>query len=73
MLVGWMANASNGAASMFNQTTLTYVERFVPDHSGPNYIAHITLGFAKLDDPKCRGPRHRSRRPRRCLRTPRRA
>jgi hypothetical protein len=35
-----------------NDTTLTYVERFVPDHSGPGYIAHITLGFATLHDLK---------------------
>jgi hypothetical protein len=33
-----------------NQTTIDYVERFVPDHSGPDYLAHITVGYAKLDD-----------------------
>ena len=32
-----------------NQDTLTYVERYVPDHSGPNYIGHVTVGLAKLD------------------------
>ena len=35
-----------------NETTITYVERYVPDHSGPNYIAHVTVGYAKLDDLK---------------------
>ena len=33
-----------------NETTIDYVERFVPDHSGPNSLAHITVGYAKLDD-----------------------
>lgn len=32
-----------------NEDTLTYVERYVPDHSGPNYIGHVTVGLAKLD------------------------
>lgn len=35
-----------------NQTTLNYVEQYVPNHSGSNYIAHVTLGFATLDDLK---------------------
>jgi hypothetical protein len=35
-----------------NETTITYIERFVPDHSGPNYIAHVTVGYATLDDLK---------------------
>jgi hypothetical protein len=35
-----------------NQTTLNYVERYVPDSSGSNYTAHVTLGFATLDDLK---------------------
>lgn len=32
-----------------NADTLRYVERYVPDHSGPNYIAHMTVGLAPLD------------------------
>ena len=35
-----------------NQTTLNYVERYVPNSSGSNYTAHVTLGFATLDDLK---------------------
>ncbi|MGZ4755893.1 MAG: hypothetical protein ACXWA9_13360 [Acidimicrobiia bacterium] len=33
-----------------NETTINYIERYVPDHSGPNSLAHITVGYAKLDD-----------------------
>ncbi|HEX3042531.1 MAG TPA: hypothetical protein VHP56_10640 [Solirubrobacterales bacterium] len=32
-----------------NQDTIDYIERYVPDHSGQNYIAHVTVGLAKLD------------------------
>ena len=32
-----------------NEDTLTYVGRYVPDHSGSNYIGHVTVGLAKLD------------------------
>lgn len=32
-----------------NQDTIDYIERYVPDHSGENYIAHVTVGLAKLD------------------------
>jgi len=35
-----------------NQTTLNYVERYVPNSSGSNYTAHVTLSFATLDDLK---------------------
>jgi hypothetical protein len=35
-----------------SQTTLNWVERFVPDQIGPKHIAHITVGFATLDDLK---------------------
>jgi len=30
--------------------TIEYVERFVPDHSGANFAAHVTVGMATLDD-----------------------
>jgi len=32
-----------------NQDTIDYIERYVPDHSGGNYLAHVTVGLAKLD------------------------
>ncbi len=32
-----------------NGDTIAYVERYVPDHSGENYLAHVTVGLAKLD------------------------
>lgn len=32
-----------------NTDTLSYVERYVPDHSGPNFVAHLTIGLAPLD------------------------
>jgi hypothetical protein len=35
-----------------NETTLKWVEQFVPDQIGPKYIPHISLGFATLDDLK---------------------
>jgi hypothetical protein len=33
-----------------NDATLTYIENYVPEHSGANYLAHVTVGIAKLDD-----------------------
>ena len=33
-----------------NATTIDYIEHYVPDHSGQNYIAHVTVGLATLDD-----------------------
>ena len=35
-----------------NHTTLNYVEQYVSNSSGSNYKAHVTLGFATLDDLK---------------------
>src|SRR5271169_3984646 len=35
-----------------NDTTLKWVEQFVPDQIGAKYIPHISLGFATLDDLK---------------------
>lgn len=35
-----------------NETTLKWVEQYVPDQIGSNYIPHISLGFATLDDLK---------------------
>jgi hypothetical protein len=35
-----------------DQSTLNFIEQYVPNHSGSNYIAHVTLGFATLDDLK---------------------
>lgn len=33
-----------------NNATVTYIENYVPDHSGAHYIAHVTVGLAKIDD-----------------------
>jgi len=33
-----------------NQATIDYIERYVPEHSGDNYLAHVTVGVAKLDE-----------------------
>jgi hypothetical protein len=33
-----------------NQDTIDYIERYVPDHSGENYLGHVTVGLATLDD-----------------------
>lgn len=32
-----------------NQDTLTYVENYIPDHSGENFMAHVTVGLGKID------------------------
>src|SRR5262245_3457262 len=31
-----------------NDDTLAYVEHYVPDHSGTNFVAHLTVGVAPL-------------------------
>jgi 2'-5' RNA ligase len=46
------AYVTNTSDPEINQATLTYVEQYVPNSSGSNYIAHVTLGFATLDDLK---------------------
>lgn len=33
-----------------NQATLDFIEHFVPEHSGANYLPHISIGLAKLSD-----------------------
>jgi hypothetical protein len=33
-----------------NQDTINYIEHYVPEHSGGNYLAHVTVGLAKLDE-----------------------
>ncbi|MFG3350315.1 hypothetical protein ACGF1Z_35365 [Streptomyces sp. NPDC048018] len=52
---------SNGTADAYvrtdaepdiNAPTLTYIENYVPDHSGENYLPHITVGLATLTDLK---------------------
>ncbi len=32
-----------------NDATLTYIENYVPEHSGANFLAHVTVGLAKLE------------------------
>lgn len=49
---------SGGTAAAFvrdpgeeiSQSTMDWVEGYVPNQIGPKYIAHITVGFATLDD-----------------------
>jgi hypothetical protein len=33
-----------------NDATIHYIDVYVPQHSGENYVAHVTVGIAKLDD-----------------------
>jgi len=35
-----------------NQDTIDYIEHYVPDHSGENYLGHVTVGLATLDELK---------------------
>jgi hypothetical protein len=44
------AFARTEAEPTINDATLTYVENYVPEHSGAHYLAHVTIGIAKLDD-----------------------
>lgn len=32
-----------------NEATIGYVQRFVPEHSGKNYLPHVTVGLAPID------------------------
>jgi hypothetical protein len=32
-----------------NIDTFTYVERYLPDHCGDNFVAHLTVGLAPLE------------------------
>ena len=43
------AYVTTAAEPEINQDTINYIERYVPDHSGENYLAHVTVGLAKLD------------------------
>ena len=33
-----------------SQGTIDYITRYVPDHSGANYLPHVTVGLGTLDD-----------------------
>jgi len=33
-----------------NDKTIDYIENYVPEHSGENFLAHVTVGLAKLED-----------------------
>ncbi|MFE9484742.1 hypothetical protein ACFYNM_39960 [Streptomyces spororaveus] len=44
------AYVRTGAEPDINTATLTYIENYVPDHSGDNYLAHVTVGLATLTD-----------------------
>lgn len=43
------AYVTRGAEPNINEDTLNYVERYVPEHSGANYLAHVTVGEAHLE------------------------
>jgi len=43
------AYVTTEAEPEINDDTINYIERYVPDHSGENYLAHVTVGLAKLD------------------------
>ncbi len=52
----YMENNSTAAAyvtseeeSNIDNSTLKYVENFIPDHSGANFIPHITVGMNNLE------------------------
>ncbi|MFE9791201.1 hypothetical protein ACFYRL_05620 [Streptomyces goshikiensis] len=40
------------AEPSINAATLAYIENYVPEHSGENYLAHVTVGLATLADLK---------------------
>lgn len=44
------AYVTDAAEPDINAATLHYVENYVPDHSGANYLAHVTIGAAKIED-----------------------
>jgi hypothetical protein len=46
------AYARTDAEPDINQDTIDYIERYVPDHSGEHFLAHVTVGLATLDDLK---------------------
>lgn len=38
------------AEPAINDKTIEYIEHYVPQHSGAGYVAHVTVGIAKIDD-----------------------
>lgn len=44
------AYVTSDAEPDINADTLAYVENYVPDHSGKNFMAHVTVGQGTLDD-----------------------
>ncbi len=49
---GGTAAAFVAGADGINDTTLKWVEEFVPGQIGTRYLPHLSLGFATLDDLK---------------------
>lgn len=43
------AYATTAEEPEINADTIKYVGSYVPDHSGENFLAHVTVGLAKLD------------------------
>jgi hypothetical protein len=44
------AYVRTAAEPEINAATIDYIENYVPAHSGAKYVAHITVGLARLDD-----------------------
>lgn len=43
------AYVTSDAEPDINSDTLHYIENYVPEHSGKNFLAHVTVGSAELD------------------------
>lgn len=44
------AYVTDAAEPEINTETLHYIDNYVPEHSGPKYLAHVTIGTARLED-----------------------
>jgi len=44
------AYVTDTAEPDINAETLHYIDNYVPEHSGPNYLAHVTIGTARIED-----------------------
>ena len=49
---GTSASFVRGEGEQISQSTMDWVDRYVPNQIGDKYIAHITVGFATLTDLK---------------------
>src|SRR6478752_5053400 len=44
------AYVTDAAEPDINPETLHYIDNYVPEHSGPSYLAHVTIGTARIED-----------------------